>query len=110
MLAAADTDGREVAIDGDVTAVANHYRHGSSDAEDIANLAVKDAAGMCTGLSFDVNTFIVEGNVLQSLDNILAKVADNAIGTRNRHGQASTVALEIPAEATILGRHGEHFF
>ncbi len=102
-----DADATEIAVDGDVAAVAHHDRHGAAEAEHGTDLAVENATGLGSGLAADVDALVVEGDILQTFDIVLAKVADNAVGAGDGHGQTAAVALEVTADAHILGGHAQ---
>ena len=81
LLTAADADTGEVGIDGDIAAMTHHDTHHTTDIKDGTHLTVEDAAGHGTGLSLDVDAFVVELHTLQTFDSILTEAVDDASST-----------------------------
>ena len=104
LLTATYVDVGQVAIYGDVAAVAHHDDNGTSEAEHGTDLTIEDAADLSASFSLDVDTLIVESHIMQPLHIILSEVADNAVGTCDRNGQTTAVALEATADAQVLSR------
>ena len=84
--------------------MAHHDDDGATKTEHGADLTVEDAAGLGSGFSLDIDTLIVERYIMQTLYIILSEVADNAVGTCDRNGQTTAVALEATADAQVLRR------
>ena len=84
--------------------MAHHDDNSTSEAEHGADFTVEDAAGLGSGFSLDIDTLIVESHIVQTLHIILSEVADNAVGTCDRNGQTTAVALEATADAQVLSR------
>ena len=92
----------QVAIDGDIAAVTYHDDHGAAEAEDTADLTIEDAASLGAALTFNINALIVQCDVMQALYVILSKMANDAVGASDRHGQTAAVALEVATDTDIL--------
>ena len=97
LLSAAYADGAEVAVDGDVVAVAHHYDDASVEVEHRAYLAVEHRAYRCAWLPLDVDALVVEPYVPKPGHVLLAEVAHYAARPGQRHWQAAPVALEAAA-------------
>ena len=74
---------REVTIDGDVGAVANEDIEESVELEDSSHLAVEDGTSLGSGLTLNVYTLIVEGNIAQASYIVLSVTAYDDVGTRD---------------------------
>ena len=85
MLSLAYADGRQVRVDGDIAAVAHHDTHHAGNVEDGTDLAIKDAACLCAGLTFDVQSFVVDPDAFQAVNVVLSEAVDNAIAAGDGH-------------------------
>ena len=95
-------DAGQITIDGDIATVAHHDNHGTTEAEDTTDLTVEDAASLGAILTFYINTLVVKRYIVQALYVVLSEMADNTIGSRDRHGQSAAVAFEVATDADIL--------
>ena len=87
----------------------HHDNDRASEAEDTTHFTIEDASCLCASLTLYINTLIVEANVVQSLYIILTEMADDAVATRDRHGQSASVALKVTTDAPVVAAHGiEH--
>ena len=82
--------------------MANHHYNSTTKAEYGTDLAIEDATSLGTCLTLDIDTFVIKGYILQSINIILTKVANNAIRTSDRNGQSATIVLEAATNTHIL--------
>ena len=91
LVARLDGSGREVAVDGDVGAVADEDVEQAVQLEHGGHLAVEDGAGLCAGLALDVDALVVQLHAAQAFDGVLAVAAGDDVRAADGHGQAAAV-------------------
>ena len=99
----------QVAIYRDVGTMANQDIPHTTISEDGTHLTIVDAASHTTRLTLDIDTLVVEGNALQSLNIILSEMAHDAITAADRHRQSATVCLESTTQHSIYRAQGSRF-
>ena len=62
---------------------------------------IEYATSLCTRLSLQHDTFVVELDVLQTSHIILAKVTCNEVGTTYGDGQAPLIARKVGSQSTV---------
>ena len=96
----------QVAIYRDVGTMTNQDIPHTTVSEDGTHLTIVDAASHTPRLTLDINTLVIEGNTLQSLNIILSEVAHDAITAADRHRQSATVCLESTTQHSIYRTQG----
>ena len=70
--------------------------------EDSRNFSIENSASLRTRFSFNINSFIVEFHILQSIYLILSIMADNYIRAGNRHRKNTSIPFKTSRQLAVF--------
>jgi len=104
LLSFGDNGAGEVAIDGNVAAVAHKDIAGASKLEDAGDDSVEDGTGTGSRTAYIVRALVVQLHILHARHSIEAEATAHHILPRDGYGQTAFVLLEGTAQLAVFCR------